>query len=218
MIVNSTSILSLSSEAAQLTVKNSKQSMTNEPTMSDVITSACDVDVMPDGIDQISDQSATGSTKSSDEMSFTFPTHHHHSKRVTGNGIGDDSNLFSPNGSLNNEQCSSNGSDETSDDTSYAKAIKQTMESQVQQAIMASHTNVISGGVGSNAINATGTDHHYHNHHQCAAAPRMTAGLLTSTATTIIGDGTIGGGCGGIVYVVHILSQSRNTFTHTDTQ
>nr|XP_046912763.1 uncharacterized protein LOC124493702 [Dermatophagoides farinae] len=198
VIVNSTSILSLSSEAAQLTVKNSKQSMTNEPTMSDVITSACDVDVMPDGIDQISDQSATGSTKSSDEMSFTFPTHHHHSKRVTGNGIGDDSNLFSPNGSLNNEQCSSNGSDETSDDTSYAKAIKQTMESQVQQAIMASHTNVISGGVGSNAINATGTDHHYHNHHQCAAAPRMTAGLLTSTATTIIGDGTIGGGCGGI--------------------
>ncbi|KAH9416586.1 Gamma-aminobutyric acid type B receptor subunit 2 [Dermatophagoides pteronyssinus] len=142
IIVNSTSILSLSSEAAQLTVKNSQQS-TNEPPISSNISSNGEQNNSPqNGNDGISDQSATGSTKSSDEMSFTFPTyhpthHHHHSKRITGNGIGGgDSNLFSPNGSFN-EQCSlSNGSDETSDDTSYAKAIKQTMESQLKLATL----------------------------------------------------------------------------------
>nr|XP_027198671.1 uncharacterized protein LOC113792912 [Dermatophagoides pteronyssinus] len=190
IIVNSTSILSLSSEAAQLTVKNSQQS-TNEPPISSNISSNGEQNNSPqNGNDGISDQSATGSTKSSDEMSFTFPTyhpthHHHHSKRITGNGIaGGDSNLFSPNGSFN-EQCSlSNGSDETSDDTSYAKAIKQTMESQVQQAIMSSNTNVISGNNITTITDDSHPYHYHHHHHQCTAIPRMTTGMVTSTATS----------------------------------
>lgn len=115
IIVNSTSILSLSSEAAQLTVKNGSVE---------------------------SGHSSGGSSKSSDEMSITYRNldmlnntssshhHHHHSHQsysnkiitVTANGISRN---------RKDEGDSAEASDEhDSDDTSYAKAISsQTIES-----------------------------------------------------------------------------------------
>ena len=170
IVVNSTSILELSSEAAQLTVKNGSVESGDEGDSGGGGCGGDGIDRDSKSSDEMSityrnmdmlNNSATTTTTSSSSHPHPHPHHHHHhshthSHHAHAHHQSYANNIITVKANGKNTGDDSGGeqiSDELdSDDTSYAKAISQTIVSEVVVVPV-----VVEG--------ASGLHHHHHHHH-----------------------------------------------------